>query len=433
MRALRSGTARRALLWLVVVLPLLFNPYTNTPSEPIKVSVFRWAVFGILVLTLLERRGSLRLIGKSLFSPRALTIELAVAVYGVALVLSTVFSLDRSLSFWGGSDKHGLLTWLAVWILFGIIISSGRDPAWIRALVDAVLVSTVPVCLYALAQFAGLDPLEWVTDSVSEMTSTLGRSNTVGAYIAATAPFALLRLRDSCKEGRSALSSGRALALVALQVSVVLLSQARAAWLGLIAGTAVFAVVVGRPRPSRRRRWLAAGLSAGVLVAALLSVVDLSSLRSSVSSDALASFGAKRLQTLESRWMIWRETLALVPENPLLGYGPETFSTVFHAPEDSMPVNDPHNVLLEHLVATGAIGLGAFCLLFAVFARQVKQGLAESRDDHDAAVLAALAGSATAYLVQALFNPDTIVLHLIFWLDLGLVASPTGTVSVPDA
>ncbi|HXV65527.1 MAG TPA: hypothetical protein VEK15_32830, partial [Vicinamibacteria bacterium] len=141
---MRSGTARWALLSLIAVLPVVFNPYASTPSEPIKVTLFQWAVCAILVLAVVEG-GSVSFGGISRLSLREMTVELAVAVYAVAFVLSTVFSLDPALSFWGGGDKHGLLTWLAVWLFFGLTISAGRDPVWIRALVDAVLVSTVPV------------------------------------------------------------------------------------------------------------------------------------------------------------------------------------------------------------------------------------------------------------------------------------------------
>ena len=44
--------------------------------------------------------------------------------------------------------------------------------------VAALQLGTAPVALYALAQLmGGSKPLEWVADSVSPMSSTMGRSN----------------------------------------------------------------------------------------------------------------------------------------------------------------------------------------------------------------------------------------------------------------
>jgi len=118
-----------------------------------------------------------------------------------------------------------------------------------------------------------------------------------------------------------------------------------------------------------------------------------------------------------------------VPRRWLLGYGPDTFAEVYPSGESARSsqgreadatVDDPHNLILNHLTAAGVLGLLAFSYVVASFYKSVLGAFGRGANRQTEATLAAVAASATAYLIQAQFNPDVIVLSALFWLCLAI-------------
>ncbi|MGH9336556.1 MAG: O-antigen ligase family protein, partial [Vicinamibacteria bacterium] len=300
------------------------------------------------------------------------------------------------------------------------ILSRSRQTRDERArLLDAVLLSTIPLALYGLLQYVGLDPLPWLTDSVSPVLATMGRSNFLGAYMAMAVPLTFFRIASS-----SSRSPVRLWTILLLQASIVALSQARAAWLALVGGAVVFTALLDRGM--ERRRFLAltvSFLALGILLFTPLSGGDPPSLRVDGARSA-PSFSEIRAHTVGSRLSIWRCTLSLLPDRWLLGYGPEAFARVFASRCPVAPpgwiVDDPHNLFLDQLFAAGVTGAIAFAILIVFFFRSLPAPDARNRNER--ALRAALLGSGTAFLVQAQFNPDAIALTLLFWVVLAIAA-----------
>lgn len=73
--------------------------------------------------------------------------------------------------------------------------------------------------------------------------------------------------------------------------------------------------------------------------------------------------------SLSSRIMIWRSSLKLIQDNPLLGIGPGNFQTnylnyqVYFPPYLEWAVPEPHNLYLAFYLQTGVLGLIGFVLL----------------------------------------------------------------------
>jgi putative inorganic carbon (HCO3(-)) transporter len=311
-----------------------------------------------------------------------------------------------------------------------------RAPEYARRLITALLLGSVAVAVYGLAQYVGLDPLPWITDSVSPVLSTLGRSNFLGAYLAMVIPFTLSRLAVCAAPG-SRLRYGLVLAL---QAACLFLTMARGAWLGLVAGCAVFLGLLAYRWQSRRM--LAAAGSALLVGAVLLAAMDrlpqLLQGRAQVANLSRASelsLPELRSISVETRAVIWEGTLALIPRRWPLGYGPGTFEGVFaaHYPPKlaqlagpGLVIDDPHNLLLDQLVAAGAAGVLAFLTLVAVFFWRAGRTFCRVTGRPNQAVLAAILGSATAFLIQAQFNPDVIVLAVLFWLCMAMAVGAEG-------
>jgi len=427
-------------LGVALFLPLCFNPFAMPPFEPAKVALFRGITFGMVIAStaaffLNPQNGSLSVRLRSwteTFRPRTNNpLALPVLIYAAAYALATVTSIDPRLSLWGARDNpQGAITALCVVVFFLLVANALRTGKQLDRMTTALLLGSVPVVVYGLSQYLGLDPLDWITDSVSPVLSTMGRSNFLGAYLAMVIPFTLARIVIR-RSGRAAL---RYTLVLVLQVTCLLLTLARGAWLGFLGGSLVFLWLLAR-------RWRSRALFAISVTALLIGSWLFASMNNiglpqratqktdSVSQGAGPSFAELRTASVEARIIIWKSTLSLIQARWLLGYGPETFAAAFsshHPPElarfegPDVIVDDPHNLILDQLAAIGIVGLLAFLCVIVSFYRITLRTFSRARDRPTEATLAAILGSATAFLIQAQFNPDVIVLVALFWLVLAL-------------
>jgi len=310
--------------WLAVVilLPLFFNPFTVLPFEPAKVALFWVVVAGMVAAAgaslLAEQKGS-----PSASFPRYQAILkpkfenpllLPVLIYAGAYLLATAASIDPVLSLWGSSHRpYGIATLLGTVIFFVLVAGALQRQEQVERLSKALLFGSVPVAFYGLVQYLGQDPLNWTTDSISPVLSTMGRSNFLGAYLAMVIPFTLSRLVT----GDGAWSPRYAVVL-ALQVACLLFTLARGAWLGFLGGCLLFLWLLAS-------RWRSRGLLAVSIVVLLVGSwlfiymymneatppLWASGKTTGVAQGSGPTFGELRVASTEDRIAIWRNTLGL--------------------------------------------------------------------------------------------------------------------------
>ena len=409
---------------VLLLLPLIFNPWARYPFEPPKV-------------TLLVAAGALIALGAALpylaaahttNSPardRALTTEHATRNTALAWLaistLATLGSLSPALSLWGlPARPQGLLARIALSAFF-LHIPAEHDERRHLIAVQALLIGSVPVALYGLVQVAGLDPLPWITGPVSPAISTLGSSLLLGGYLAMVLPYAAVRCLQANKHERPRLWT-----LLLLLFGCLLATRARGAWLGAM--VAVTVVIAGLARGRRRLAGLAGLLLAGALGLALINGPGL--------PWSTRAPGATGLQTIRAASMsqrlgIWSAAANLCLQRPLLGYGPGAFArALLQAPDPAtqsllrrQPVDDAHNLFLRILAETGVAGLLAWLALLGAWLRALRRRLTAPLDPAQRGLLLAALGSACAYLVLAQFNPESIVHAVLFWFALGVTAS----------
>ena len=427
-------------LGIVLFLPLCFNPFATPPFEPAKVALFQGITVGMMIAStasflLNPQNGSLSARLRSwtgLFGLRTNNpLALPVLIYTAAYALATVTSIDPRLSFWGSRDNlQGVMTVLIVVVFFLLIANALRTREQLDRMTTALLLGSIPVAVYGLSQYLGLDPLNWITDSVSPVLSTMGRSNFLGSYLAMVIPFTLARIVIR-RGGGAAL---RYTLVLVLQVTCLLPTLARGAWLGFLGGSLVFLWLLAR----RWRSWALLAISIMALLIGTWLFASMNNIglpqcairkTANVSQGSEPSFVELRTASVEARITIWKSTLSLILARWLLGYGPETFAAVFssHYPPElarfegpDVMVDDPHNLILDQLAATGIVGLLAFLCVIVGFYRITLGTFSRGIDRPTEATLAAILGSATAFLIQAQFNPDVIVLVAFFWLVLAL-------------
>jgi len=145
--------------------------------------------------------------------------------------------------------------------------------------------------------------------------------------------------------------------------SALLLSQTRAAFLGVLAGFA--AMCAAEPA---LRRWLKWGFAAAVLSVALMEALPTHrSLIASLRDNGVAIGANPHL----NRFILWDVAWRIFKDHPWLGVGPANYATVFADYHQGLIEGQrvwgaAHNVFLHQLAERGLAGLTALAALWGV-------------------------------------------------------------------
>ncbi|HYL97484.1 MAG TPA: O-antigen ligase family protein [Blastocatellia bacterium] len=253
--------------------------------------------------------------------------------YLATIAISTFFGIARVTSLMGTFENQmGLLTYLCFVICFVALIAGiGFDEHRLTWALWALALTGLATSIYALFQFAGWDPLipasaytfDFGSGPIVRPIGTLGHADYLGNFLLYTCPVSLaLAVRSHQRERRVAIAG------FALSIAAILVSGTRGAWLGILAGLGVIAVLEFRAanqwvKGGSRRRLLpfvAAALASAAVLA--LAIGPAASGRSilergrSVFADGLSGAGRTRL---------WKDSLKMIPRYALVGCGPEAF------------------------------------------------------------------------------------------------------------
>lgn len=418
------GLAGIVLLALLGLVPVVFWPGVDA-FEPHKAALLATGAAILLAASLsrgfasLERVGpgaGLRLAGASAVSSiRADPLGGAVILFLASAALSTVASPRPELGLFGVSSRPaGLVTAIAVAAVFfasrGLAAAS---PKWLHRVAAAASLAASAAILYALAQLAGADPVDWIWTATfgesARVPGTLGHANSLGAYLAMTLPLLMLLARQARSLG--AWVGWVLLGLVS--VFVLSMTLSRGAWIGLLAAALTYFLLTGiSSRATRaagavasgarkvRGRWLRA-LAGLTLVIAVFLVPLLTPMGPGLLTR-IRQVTDVHAPTTESRVLLWRAGLRMLRDHPVLGVGTDSFAAAFpryRTPEswalewNSTPAK-AHNEVVQIAATQGALGLlGA--LLVVLLAAAALLRLSRSADP-DTRGGAAVAGASLA-------------------------------------
>jgi hypothetical protein len=296
MTAAESIVRARSLVWIglssvLLGVPLAYLWEAAGPYDDPKA----WALPILAMLTGLAwlAAGSASL-SRAVASSDVRTRVLGAMVLGFLLwtAVTTLTSIAPIQSLLGALGRGmGFVTIASAVLLFFVIQAECRSPRAVQSLVDVALVGSVPVCLLALAQAIGWDPLPKPWDpAVASLTvrSTLGSHIFLGGYLVVLVPLTVARFDWAFRQRKEHGSWRRPtgadwwrIAVVTLWVSgsVVLIGFA---WhWSLLAWALVPWGIVGAvgwaknsAAPDRARdTWLAASLLGASLIGQVLVVV----------------------------------------------------------------------------------------------------------------------------------------------------------------
>lgn len=394
---LAPALALAAVIVFAAITPLL-------PSNDLKVdATVLAAVAGAFAVYIRARRGE-GLLRTALDRPAAAFLFVA--------VLATIFSVNRFASFFPSKSRgEGLVTYIAYIMLALMTARLTRRQATVA--LAALLAAGSLMGAVALLQFYGINPNEWIGLGPISMVKfynlggviraepyslggrsdgTLGNPVFLGGYASLLLPIAValaVHLRSRAWWASAAAST--------LLYGALVGSQTRAAWVASLGGGILFLWLLPKSRQVYRRLVLLVILFAALTVVMQMSRGALLARASTVSLEA---------NSLQVRFYLWRHTLPLIWQRPVLGWG---FSTLLGRFPDQgsaeyfqrfgfavTAVDTPHNETLHIAYSTGLVGLAAYLWVWGTVMISLRRALRGTAAPHLAG--AWIAGLAAYFL-----------------------------------
>lgn len=394
-------------LLLIVLTPLLFNPWGQQPFELPKVVWMRTLVWLLAGLALAECILYDRSLWRRLRKNPMLGSTAALAL---VIVVTTITAVNWRLSLWGSTERmQGTVTLLTYLLLFLLAAVHFQSVEQARQMVGVLAATGAPLILLSLTQFIGWQPFALTSDARSAIYATLGRANFLGAYMAVLVPLTLYLLLTTVQRKLRLFWA----VLLFGDLLVLGLTLARSAWLATAVSLALFALLWWGKRLSRSGQILAWS-SLGLLV---------------LSGPLTVWWGHNQAGSIAARLTIWRGTLTLIKQRPLLGYGSEALGVVFpgvYPPElvyyqgRDFFVDRAHNLFLDWAAAAGIPGLMAYSLVLFTFVILMRRTWQQPQPPAKRVLMAALMAAVLAATVNNLTSFDVTPTAMSFWLLLGM-------------
>lgn len=407
------------------------------PGGYADITTYKWRAFALLsggyLLLALLLRVELALIGAQPLPGHGLRdvwrslhgAQKWLIAFWLCTVVSTLLSVDVSLSFWGGSRREGLLT-ITLYCACCLLVSRyGRPKAWLLGLFGAAVSLN---CVLAAIQMTGRTPFGLYPEGMTyfdanvkysgEYLGTIGNVDLLSAVLCLAIPLFWIGLIKGKRRGSLCL-------LIPLALSLWVLFQAFVA--GGIVGVVGSVLLTIPVLPEKKKTRALCAVT--VLCLCVAGVVALYCF-----GERIGGFLGEASAVLHGHWedsfgsgrgYIWRKSWALVPEKLWFGGGPDTLSLradiVFERYDETLGmttrsiVDNAHNEYLNILIDRGIFALASYLILLGLCAWHWVKGAAKH------AALAVTGGAVLGYSIQAFFGISSPISAPYFWLALGLL------------
>jgi len=297
-----------------------------------------------------------------------------------------------------------------------------RKATDIVAFARILVISAALIALYGIFQHLGFDFVNW--DIKNSALSTLGRRNFAGEYLVLVIPWALFCFFTAKKNTKLLFASILILLLIHL-----FLTFTRASWIGFIFSMLTVAIILLKIRikPAMVLKYFAISLFLFFIV------------------NAHAGIFKFEPGTVKSRIEIWKTSLAMIKERPIVGYGTGNFEIAYYEfaqrhPDVLVPANlrvtKAHNEFIEIAVENGIIGLLLFLFFIFTIYKMVWRIFGCKNEKHAEKFISTFAiASITGILVNSLasFPLQTTSGSFFFFLNCGILSRMYFTVCEVEA
>ncbi|MEK9149956.1 MAG: O-antigen ligase family protein, partial [Candidatus Desantisbacteria bacterium] len=415
---------------IALFLPLYYDYSVNNIYVLPKVIFLR--KFTLILLALLAFRTTLlygRLEKTKLFFP--------IIAFLIAASIATTQSLNPYVSLFGCYSRYEGLTSIINYMLIFYIASYFVKQKWqARLILASAVVSGLLSGGYGVLQHWNLDP-NWLVEMGE--SSTFGNKNFLSAYLVLCAPLSLalgLEALDSKLSKKKNVflkrffQIGRVFQTIffflgfLFFVFAIVIIQTRGAWLGLFFSLLFFLIFLAM-RLSKKRLLIILGLLVLATVPLFFfpQTSPIERIKGTIKSNEKG--GVSLTGSAAVRIYIWESVLELIRHHPL-GVGPDSlkFAIPWYISPDyytleSGVLDKAHNIILEMTATTGWLGIASYIWLWiALFSFGI--GIILHKKEKRLITLSLLSLS-IAYLIQNLFNFDSVEYTFLFWIGMGII------------
>jgi len=359
-------------------------------------------------------------------------------IYGIASVVSTIFSIDTTLSIYGDLFREEgiftIISYLIITVIFSTVIASEDQ---LHALLRGLLISAALVSLYALIQYAGYNPTEYFIPQFRGVEnrpgSTIGNPNFLGKFLVLIVPLFMVKYIISEKRTEKLLLlMGCSISLGALIVTFT-----RASWFSLFISVAMLAILLRRTVSWRNQKGL---LALSVFILCFIAFVELRSPAQKTTPDRkVMPTISKKIETtfdvklggIGGRLYLWEKALVVIKERPLTGYGLDTqgiamqrFNLEYARKfKYSGVIDRAHNNYLDTAIAQGLLGLAAYLSIIITFLAWLVRTLKAEADASRRLLYCGILAAVCGYLLNDFFIFSVVSVSPTFWSLLGLTIS----------
>ncbi|MGC9598970.1 MAG: O-antigen ligase family protein [Minisyncoccia bacterium] len=434
-----------AVFAVVIVMNSIFFPFIGGKDYFFRFAVELALIFFILAWAFEMREGEFAAHLRTVFKK---PLVIAVSVFVLVFLLACLFAYDVHAAFWAnyerGEGGFQMIHYYLFFLLLALLLRTDGD--W-KNIFKFSLVSAGLVILYGIGGSLTLSgfigpwsgnanpPAGWLHKLIdTRFQGSLGNAAYVAPYLMFAMFFAgYLWIKRKAKGAMGIWSHIGYGAVIFVLLFFFYLSQTRGALLGF--GLSLFVLVLYFIFAGRGsfRKW---SLIALILLVAAAGTVY--SLRNSSLVQTLP--GGRLLQislsdsSAQTRLWVWGEAWQGFLERPILGWGPENFTSVFDKyfnPNFFVPgqstetwFDRAHSVYFDYLSETGILGLLAYLSIFVVFAwmffsKKYRHEEASSAKTSSVVLRGIFLATPIAYLGQGVAIFDVLPMYLSLFLFLG--------------
>lgn len=425
---------------VVVVMNSMFFPFIGGKDYFFRFAVELSLICFVFAWALEMGAGELSKLLKAAYKK---PLVIAVTAFVVIVLIACLFAYDIHAAFWSNYERgEGGFQMIHYYLFFMLLVLLVRSENDWKNVFRFSLVAAVLMILYGVganllvAGFVGpyaggnAAPAGWWHKLFDpRFQGSLGNPAYVAPYLMFSMFFTAYLWVTRKKEAvRATLAHVGYAALTAVFLLFFILSQTRGAFLGLGAGVFIFALYLAIAGRGALRKWSLVALVLVVIAGGTVFALRNSSFVQSLPEGRLLQISLSDT-TAQTRFWVWGEAWKGFLERPVLGWGPENFSTVYDKyfdPRFFIPAvqgvetwfDRAHSVFFDYLAETGVLGLLSYLSIFVVFAWEFfkKKFRAHEYDWKHVFVGGLFLALPVGYLVQGVAIFDVLPMYINLFL-----------------
>ncbi len=297
----------------------------------------------------------------------------------ISQIICTITSIDIHTSFFGYYSRlnGGLFSIISYFLLY-ICLLPYLDKKHKSNIINISLISGFLVSLYGILEHFGIDKHLWVQDVQSRVFSTLGQPNWLAAYLAILLPLSLYKFEKSLNK----LSTTSYLLLTTSYYLALLFTKSKSGLAAVVISLTIFFILYFIKNIKKLTKAASIRILFIFIIFIFLSLVINNPIKDLVFQKNISSSPLKiensKIENLnitpssDIRKIVWKGSLDLFKQFPILGTGVETFAYSYYwtrpiehnlTSEWDFLYNKAHNEYLNYLATTGLVGSIPYILL----------------------------------------------------------------------